>query len=94
MNKYSKKFIIGWSIGFSLLLIFNLVLFFAPILNDAVFDWVSTLGTGAVIAWLILWPVLLASIGLSIFGMMIAIVVDIVVLLIFYSAQKKRSSRL
>lgn len=91
MNKYSKKFITGWSIGFTFLLLFNLLMFFAPAISDAIFDWIGTLGTGAIVAWMLFWPLFLANIGLAVYGMIIAIIVDIVVLLIFYSAQKKRA---
>lgn len=89
MNKYSKNFIIGWSIGFALLLIFNLLLFFAPALDNLVSEMLNSLGAAAVLVYLFLWPVLLFSGGLATFGMVLAIIVDIIVLIIFYSVQKK-----
>ncbi len=89
MNKYSKNFIVGWSIGFTVLLILNLLLFFAPVLNNLVIDLINSFGDAAIILYLLLWPVLLFGTGLAIFGMILAIIIDIVVLAVFYSAQKK-----
>jgi len=93
MNKYSKNFIVGWSIGFTLLLIFNLLLLFAPALDDLVFEMINSRGTDAILVYLLLWPVLLFIGGLATFGMILAIMINIVVLAIFYSAQKKATTR-
>lgn len=81
--KKSKSFIIAWSIVLVALVIFNMALFLAPFIDDSLTAQLNNLGIIAVIIYLFLWPAFLFTGALATFGMLIALVVDIIVLTIF-----------
>lgn len=89
MPNYTKNFTIGWSIGLVALVIFNLFMFLAPALYDVLISFVGSLEGLGILLVILLWPLFLVATGLAIFAIIIAIIIDIIVLGIFYSAQKK-----
>lgn len=89
MSNYTKQFTTGWTIGLIILVIFNLFMFFAPALYGLLINIVGSLDAAGILLILFFWPLFLAGAGLAIFGIIAAIIVDIVMLGVFYSAQKK-----
>lgn len=68
-------------------------MFLSPVIYEGVIDLITSLDIIGILIALFFWPVFLAAAGLAFFGMIIAIVVDIIVLSIFYVAQKTQKKQ-